>query len=250
MRLAVAAVGGMIVLAACSTDPAASSDVTLAVAAVAGEGAAHDVEVMHGPGGHFGIGLWPEVRHLRCDVPQHHGIAVVRTCIYKDASGAVQTAYDSLTTESVAVHTEISDSVVRDQLSGFMNRTTDVLVTGLAGTETTRTWNGTSSGSSQRIRMTDSSGTVQFDMTESSSIENVVIPVPKTDSSWPLSGKITKHVVATFTGGARDGETVDRTAVIEFNGTQYATVTVDGETFDFDLARRGRPDRHGGHGRP
>jgi hypothetical protein len=74
----------------------------------------------------------------------------------------------------------------------------------------------------------------------------VVIPVPKTETSWPKSGTITRNVTVTFTGGEKGGTTEQRTATITFDGTQFATVTVNGDTFKFDLAGRGHPDRMGG----
>jgi hypothetical protein len=55
---------------------------------------------------------------------------------------------------------------------------------------------------------------------------------------------ITRQVTVTFTGGPRDGTTVERTVTIEFNGTQFPTLTVNGQTFEFDLPNRGHP--HGG----
>ena len=45
-------------------------------------------------------------------------------------------------------------------------------------------------------------------------------------------------MTVTFIGGPRDGETITRRTTLEFNGTQYATLTVNGETFQVDLARR------------
>ena len=58
------------------------------------------------------------------------------------------------------------------------------------------------------------------------------------EGTWPLSGTITREMMAEI---SRDGETrtVERTVMIEFNGTQFVTVTVDGETFTMDLATQG-----------
>jgi hypothetical protein len=82
-------------------------------------------------------------------------------------------------------------------------------------------------------------GNLEFSMNSAETISNVVIPVPRTESSWPLSGTITRHVTVAFTGGPRDGTTEERNVTITFNGTQVATVTVNGESFEFDLATRG-----------
>lgn len=252
------AVGVLAVLAACSSsDPnsaagpnsLANQNVTMDVAMVATELGAQDVEAMHGPGGGFGFGLRPDLGRFSCDSLVREGLTVVRTCTYTDSDGVTQDAYDSSTTATVTVHTEISGAFGRDRWSATMNRTSDLVVSGLAGANTTMTWNGTSSGAASRVRQVDSAETREYDMTFSGSITDVVIPVPPTDSSWPLSGVIARDVSVTFIGGPRDGTTVTRSTTLEFNGTQYATLTVNGETFQVDLARRSceRDDHHDGH---
>ena len=260
----VSTVSVLAALAACSsTEPnsGATSDVTMDVAMVATEMGAQDVELMHGPGGAFGFGWRGDLGRFNCESADWGAVTIVRTCTFKDADGLVQEAYDTNTTESVAVHTEISGDIVRDRWSAAFDRTTDLVVTGLAGANTTKIWNGSGAGSSTKVRTSDSAETRQYDMTYSGTITNVVIPVPRTATSWPLSGTIAREVTVTFTGGPRDGETFTRSTTLEFNGTQYATLTVNGETFQVDLARRscerdgsrdghrdGDGDRHGdGH---
>jgi hypothetical protein len=188
---------------------------------------------------------------FNCESASWDGVTIVRTCTYKDADGVVQDAYDTTTTESVSMHTEISGAIDRDRWSATFNRTIDLVVSGLAGANTTKIWNGSGIGTSSRVRTVDSADVRQYDMTFAGTITNVVIPVPRTDSSWPLSGTITRDVSVTFIGGPRDGETITRSTVLEFNGTRYATLTVNGETFQVDLARRScqrDSDRHEGDG--
>ena len=76
-------------------------------------------------------------------------------------------------------------------------------------------------------------------------VANVIVPVPNGSDRFPLSGTITRACTVTFVGGPRDGQTVQRTAVLTFNGTQIATMTVGDRTFDVDLKNRQR-----GPGRP
>ncbi len=250
------AVGVLAVLAACSsTEPnsaagpnaVSNQNVTTDVAMVATELGAQDVEAMHGPGGGFGFGLRPDLGRFSCDSLSREGLTVVRTCTYADSDGVTQDAYDSSTTATVTVHTEISGAFGRGRWSATMDRMSDLVVSGLAGANTTMIWNGSSSGTASRVRQVDSTETREYDMTFSGSITDVVIPVPRTDTSWPLSGIIAREVSVTFVGGPRDGTTVTRTTTLEFNGTQYATLTVNGETFQVDLARRScQRDGHGG----
>jgi hypothetical protein len=198
---------------------------------------------MRGPGGPFGLRLRIDPGHFNCDPAARDGISITRTCTYKDDAGATQSEYNETTTASVAVHTVVDGAINRGPFSATMNRTTDLTASGLAGAETTITWNGLGSGSSSRVKQIDGGGSRQYDMTHSGTITNVVVPVPPTDDGWPLSGTITRQVTVTFTGGERDGTTVQRTVTIEFNGTQFATLTVNGETFEVDLANRRRPER-------
>jgi hypothetical protein len=110
------------------------------------------------------------------------------------------------------------------------------------------TWNGSSSGTSSRVH-TREGGTMQMDMSEEETISGVVIPVPRTATSWPTAGTITRQVTVSFTGGPRDGTTETRNVTITFNGTQTAAITVNGESFEFDLAKRGKQGhRRGGPG--
>jgi hypothetical protein len=62
--------------------------------------------------------------------------------------------------------------------------------------------------------------------------------VPRTDDAWPLSGTITREVTIVVVNGPDGDVTKSRTVVITFNGTNLATMTVDGETFEIDLSTR------------
>ncbi len=244
------AAGVVIGLVACSKDGAGptSSDLLLnqEVANVSADAAARDVEFMHGPGGPMGFGFHGDRAHFDCAAGEAHGLTVTRTCIYKDADGDNQAAYDSVTTSSVSVHVTVTGSVDRGHFSETVNDVRDYTVSGLTGEETQQTWNGTGSGTSTKVRDKDSM-TIQLDMTHQESATNVVIPVPHTDNSWPLSGTIQEHVTVKITGGSKDGTTETRDVTITFDGTQFATVTVNGDTFQVDLAARGKPERHGHH---
>lgn len=228
-------------LAACGTDSGrttADAVLNADLAAITADAAATDVELMRGPGGGpFGLGLLARAGHFECDRENRGGLDVKRTCTYKDAAGTTQAAYDSLTTATVIVHAEISGALTRDRWSGTVSRIRDLTVTGLAGRETQMTWNGTGSATTTRVRVVDGTTRI-YEMSATGTITNLVIPVPRTATSWPTSGTVTKKVV-----GTRNGTTFERNVSITFNGTQFAVVTVNGETFEFDLSQRGRPRR-------
>ncbi|MGQ0765853.1 MAG: hypothetical protein ACT4OZ_09320 [Gemmatimonadota bacterium] len=210
------------------------------VAMYAGDAAAVDAEVMRGAhGGRFGLGLLARIGNFECNRETPRQLTVVRTCTFRDAAGNVQAAYNAQTTATANVHVEISGDVQRDRWSGTVDRERDLTASGLLGNETQITWNGTGSGSSTRVRMSDGGESRTYEFSGSTTITNVVIPVPQTATSWPRSGTITR----TVTVRKADGSTGTRTVSVTFNGTQFVPVTVNGETFEFDLASRGRPRR-------
>lgn len=232
-------------LSACSVDstglsPAAESLLNADVATITADAAAQDVELMRGPGGGpFALGLLARLGAWDCNRETRPNFDVTRTCTYKDAAGNPQSAYDPVTTASVIVHAAVSGELERGRWSATVDRVRDLTVTGLAGAETEMTWNGTGSGAVTRVRVAEDGTTRRYEMNTTATITNVVIPVPRTATSWPKSGTISKKVVVK----RADGTTVERVVTITFNGTQTATVTVNGDTFEFDLSQRGRP-RH------
>jgi len=94
-----------------------------------------------------------------------------------------------------------------------------------------------------RSRHNEGRGTRAYSVDIAVTISNVVVPVPNGPDKWPLSGSITRVVTGEITDGPRVGETINRTTVITFNGTSTVTMTVNGESFEVDLAAR-RAQRH------
>ena len=243
--------GLIALLAACHGDPVATSDPSLTplldrdVATVAADGVGEDVEMMGGPGGTLGFGFGApssdgavEGRRLFCDAHTRGGLTLTRSCTFYDADGAEQPEYDPELTASVALHVTVQGTVSHDHWSAEVDRVRDLTASGLLGLETTRTWNGTGQGTVLRSRHNDQGETRSYDLSYQTSVAAVVVPVPRTDESWPLSGTITRQVTVTITGGPRDGQTVERTVAITFNGTRYVPITVNGEAFTLDLRTR------------
>jgi hypothetical protein len=249
-----AAVGLCAVLAACSNDSSAPDQDALLdrdVALVTADAAARDIELMRGPGGPMGFGLPAAPGRFECATAERGPMTIARTCTFRDATGAVQDAYDSVTTESVTVHAEMSGDLGREDWSASVSGVRDFVATGLAGAETSITWNGMGTETMTRVRELADGEEHRFDMSGTETVTDVVIPVPRRPAGWPLSGTIARHVTVTLTGGPRDGQPHERDVTITFDGTQFATVTVNGESFTMDLARRqhaGRPHRGPGHG--
>ena len=160
------------------------------------------------------------------------------TATFYDVDGNEQDALDPLTTASIHLVIESTREFSRDTWTGTGTRSRDIMITGLLGEETTRTVNGTGSADVTRSQHTDADGTRTYDMMSTSTIVDVVHPVPRTDESWPLSGTITRNVTINVINGPDGDVTRTRTVVITFNGTDMPTMTVDGEPFEVDMSTR------------
>ncbi len=261
------AAGLLLFGAACSSNPTGSTALTASInqdaATLAADGTAEDVDVMTGMDG--GVGylttsplaafgasiLTPPTGRpgltgcsfaggsFTCPSENRNGLTVLRVVTLKDALGATQSAYDELTTASIHIVASVAGDVSHGPWTATITRSRDFTVTGLAGTETTRTVNGTGSENISRSRLTEGGETRSYTLTGTSAVVNVVLPVkaPGVDP-WPLSGTVTRTMVMTRTSGTSSGETVTRTVVITFNGTARPTATVNGVAFTLDLAAR------------
>jgi hypothetical protein len=161
-----------------------------------------------------------------------------RTVEFFDAAGDPQDAYNPETTASVHIVSEMSGAIERDNWTATGTRSRDMWVTGLELQETSRTWNGTTAGTSTRSQHTDENGTRSYGMVMTGTIVNVVRLLPRAENPWPESGTITRHITVTIVNGPNGDEVRERDVTITFNGTQFALLVVDGEQFEIDLAAR------------
>ncbi|NJD19122.1 MAG: hypothetical protein FIA95_07560 [Gemmatimonadetes bacterium] len=243
------ALAATFVLGACaeeSTGPELLDQaLTLNAALVAADATLEDITLARVPLGfvHGGLGLGPGGGLGPAGRPGgEKGIggelSGTRTVTFYDAGGNVQAAYDSLTTASVHVVLDIAGEVERGPWSGSVKRTRDMTVSGLAGVEATRTFNGTGTEDVQRSRTLDDGTEASFDLEGSFTQENVVVPAPGGDKKYPLSGKITRQMSVTVVNGPKGDETRKVTVVITFDGDNTATAVVNGETHEIDLDAR------------
>lgn len=167
-----------------------------------------------------------------------------RTVTFFDAAGNQQDAYNAETTASMNIVVEMSGAVERDTWTATVERSRDMTVSGLEGQETSRIWNGTGTGDVLRAQTLDDVDR-SYAISSSSVIAAVVRGLPRDENPWPLSGTITRSLTITITNGPNGDEVRTRDVAITFDGTQFATVIVNGEEFELDLAARadGRPIR-------
>ncbi len=210
--------------AACSDSTAPTADDQLLnadVAVAAADATLDGVQLMGDPNMHRGAPLNRD-----------------RTVTFYDANGIVQETYDPLLTASMNIVVDASGERSREVWSAAVERHRELTVTGLLGEETTRTFNGNGTEHITRSRMSDEFGTRTHDIQGTFTWDNVVVPVPGSESPWPLSGSITRHWVVTITNGPNGDETRERTVIVTFNGTQLVTISVNGETSELDLGTR------------
>jgi len=204
----------------------------------------------------------PEDGHrFRCPPGDQDGISVAHTVTFLDSEGNPQGGLDDATTAQVLFDMSMSGEGLPPfgrpahgfrgegsrifPVSATVERERNLVASGLAGDNASVVWNGTSSSASTHTFEVDGSQWSRT-VTSSSVIDNVVLPYPRTEDAWPLSGSVTGHIV--FTGGGPDGiGSGEVDSVTTFDGTQFAAVTVNGETMTIDLKERGRRG-FGGHG--
>lgn len=151
-----------------------------------------------------------------------------------------QDHFDALLTAVANVQAHLSGARTLPNWEGTVDRLRDMTASGLLGTETQRTWNGTGSETVTRSKHTDNGPERSYNLACSVTVTDVVVPVEHNDERFPLSGTITRTCDITFVGGPRDGQTINRTVTVTFDGTQSARMLVGGRLFDMNLHTRGR----------
>ena len=201
---------------------------------------------------------------VTCEPTTRNGLTIARSAQYKNAAGAVQEAFDSLTTNSVNVQTTVSGTVTYspESSSGGSNRgpgggrggacwgdgrgpgglllgdtativsatttvsnTSDRTVTGLAEGSTQRTINGTSLGQESSTG-TSSRGTFTATRVAGDTTTGVVIPITTDGKSYPTAGTVIRSMRASLTYTGQEPTTVSRREVITYDGSATATVVI------------------------
>ena len=178
-------------------------------------------------------------RFLCPTVVTPRGITVQRSfAVY--AGGASQTAYDPVKTDSINFQAFRTGTVSAPARTVWINHTRNVTVSGLAGAETERIWNGTgvrsdsghfaSNGVTRRTRF----GSVDR-------ISGVAFAVPRSANPFPLRGTITHDVTVTSLTSGPSGERTRssvRHVEITFNGTRTARMRIGTVSCTIDLVTR------------
>ena len=206
----------------------------------------------HGPGGRqhhggFGFGHWPfadgridasctfnaTLGRVVCPAVTRNGVTINKSVRYTTTAGAVQQAFDSITTNTIntqvtaaGTFTHVHRHRSNDSATVTVNHASDRTVSGLAQGSTQRTVNGTSTGR-ESIVGRDSAGSYTATRAVGDTTRNVVIPVTTTDSlRYPRSGTVIRQMSATVTYTGKSPTTSTRREVVTYNGTNTATVVI------------------------
>jgi len=226
-----------------ATTPNAQDDaVVLDMAVLAADAVLETVTMWGQP---FGFGQVPMLTDGRTHRPGRPGgkgsfsgqFSGTRSVTFYDQGGAEQDAYDPLTTESIWIIREIAGEITRDNFAASIERTRDMTVSGLAGEETHRTWNGSGSEEMSRSGVREDGTKRSHAVSGTFEYEDVVVPIPGSDPRYPVSGTITRSMTATHT--TADGtRTRQVEIVVTFNGSAIVTAIVNGEVMEIDLSTR------------
>lgn len=204
-----------------------------------------------------------------CSPVTKNGVTVTQSMAYSNTAGAVQQAFDTVTTNTVNVQTAVTGTVTfeRGSNSGrgngprhggrFAGDTTTILtattqvnnssnrtVAGLAAGSTQRTVNGTSAGT-ESVTGTSSRGTFTATRAAGDTTRALVVPVENGKPTYPRSGTVIREMKATVTFAGSAAVSSTRREVITYDGSTTAKVVItkDGVTKNCTMALpRGRPE--------
>jgi hypothetical protein len=169
---------------------------------------------------------------VECPTLTHDGLTINRSFSFLDASGAVQQAFDTATTNTVNIKKSVSGTVTHHEtVTSTVNGSSDLTVAGLASGSTQRTVNGTSAGTESTTGTRDS---VSFTALRSAgdTTTGLVIPIQNDHPTFPTAGTIIRSMTATVTVASKTPSTSSRREVITFDGSATAKVVIthDGVT--------------------
>jgi hypothetical protein len=197
-------------------------------------------------------------RVLCADVTSN-GVTASRSAQYLTTAGAVQQAFDTLTTNSVNIQSKVTGTINfsaaadsatasdrgrncwgrgRGSVGRLLGDTSTILTattainsssnrttTGLASGSTQRTVNGTSAGQ-ESTTGTSSRGSFTATRTVGDTTSGVIIPVVTGSTSYPTAGTVIRSIQATLKYTNEDAVSLVRREVVTYDGTATAKVTI------------------------
>ncbi|HWE41354.1 MAG TPA: hypothetical protein VG432_02570 [Gemmatimonadaceae bacterium] len=156
------------------------------------------------------------------------------------SGGISQQAYDPLTTDSLFFAAWLSGTVTGSDRTVWLKHARHLMVTGLTGSETERSWSGEGvREDSAHVNTDQVARTTRIQSRDV--IDKVVYKLPRADFPFPQSGTITHDVTVSATtpnGTGATNRSGTRHVVIVFNGTRTASLTIGSTACSLDLVTR------------
>ena len=170
---------------------------------------------------------------VECATLTRGGLTINRSFSFLDASGAVQQAFNSSTTNTVNVAASVKGTITHHQTAtSTVSDTSDFTIGGLASGSTQRTVDGKAAGS-ESTTGTNKSG-VAFTAVRAAgdTTTGLMIPITNGEPTFPKAGTVIREMRATVTLGSSAASTSDRREVITYDGSTTAkiVITQDGVT--------------------
>jgi hypothetical protein len=167
---------------------------------------------------------------LSCTPDTERGLTVTRSIAFTDKNGVAQSAFDSVTTNTINTQVSVSGTQTRrDSSTSVISSSSDRTTSGLAKGSTSHTVNGTSSGTEQTSG-TDKDGAFTATRTAGDTVNSVVVPVADTGRTYPSAGTVTRSMTVkvvrssgTTTSSHREVVTYDGSATAKMVITQDGT---------------------------
>jgi hypothetical protein len=157
-----------------------------------------------------------------------------------EAGGTSQQLYDPLTTEAIVMSGSLTGTITQPDRTTWVSHGFALMVSGLAGTETQRTWRGSSSrDDSVHVNADGVARSVR--LLSDDKINDVVYKLPRSQFPFPQSGTMTHDVtvIANVPDGTEETNRRGfRHVVVTFNGTRTASVLVGDKPCTLDLVTR------------
>jgi hypothetical protein len=169
---------------------------------------------------------------VTCATVTRDGLTIMASAQFTNAAGAVQSAFDTATTNSVNTQLSVTGTQTRrDSSTTTVNNSSNRTVSGLAKGSTQHTENGTALGS-ETTTGTDRTGTFVAVRIATDTTSGIVVPVSDTSRTYPTAGTIIRTMSASLTYTGQAAQTSMHREVVTYSGSNTAqlVITQDGVT--------------------
>ena len=173
------------------------------------------------------------------DITTPEGLTLSRMLAFYD-NGVIQQAYDAQATDSIVFNAWINGTLTDGSRTAWLKHGRLMVLAGLSGTETQRSWHGEGSRDDSAHVSTDNLARTTHFLSEDK-FNDIVYKLPRAEFPFPQSGTIVHDVQVSSTSTGGSGTTTrsgTRHVVVAFNGTRTASVTVGSTACRLDLVTR------------